>query len=145
MALAIEGARVVASDVRDELGTSVVAQIQGLGGEAKFTHLDVTDEESWRDAVTRTLLLYGRLDVLVNNAGILLGKGIEATTVEEWNNVISINLTGTFLGTKAAIPALRQSGGGSIINLSSASGLVAEIRLPPRTPPPRAGYGYSRS
>jgi NAD(P)-dependent dehydrogenase (short-subunit alcohol dehydrogenase family) len=124
MALASEGARVVAGDVRDELGASVVAKVQDLGGAAIYMHLDVSDEHSWQDVMAQTLSLHGRLDVLVNNAGILIGKGIEATTLEEWDRVLAINLTGTFLGTKAAIPALRQSGGGSIVNVSSASGLV---------------------
>ena len=88
MALPGRRARRRAATCATSWGRRSVAQIQGFGGEATFTHLDVTDEESWRDAVTRTLLLYGRLDVLVNNAGILLGKGIEATTVEEWNRIL---------------------------------------------------------
>jgi cyclopentanol dehydrogenase len=122
-----EGARVVFGDILDEEGKRVEAQIRELGGEATYVHLDVTREADWQAAVETAVNRYGKLDVLVNNAGILIRKGIEETTVEDWDRIMAVNAKGVFLGTKSAIPAMRQAGGGSIINISSTAGLVSSL------------------
>jgi cyclopentanol dehydrogenase len=119
-----EGANVVFGDVLDEEGRKVEAEVRATGGEATYVHLDVTQEGQWRTAVDAAVQRYGKLDILVNNAGILLRKSIEETTVEEWDRIMAVNLKGVFLGTKHALPAMRRSGGGSIINISSTAGLV---------------------
>ena len=119
-----EGCKVVIGDVRDELGRQVEAEINELGGECLFVHLDVTDEQSWKDAVAATVERFGKLDILVNNAGIYRPERVENTTTENWDTTMSVNAKGVFLGTKAAIPELRRAGGGSIVNISSVAGLV---------------------
>jgi NAD(P)-dependent dehydrogenase (short-subunit alcohol dehydrogenase family) len=121
-----EGARLVLGDINDAGGSAVVAQIKAAGGEAVYIHLEVTSESDWVAAVAAAEREFGRLDVLINNAGVAQQPGgIEDTSLEEWNRVLSINLTGTFLGIKAAVPAMRRAGGGSIVNTSSVAGLVA--------------------
>ena len=122
-----EGAKVVFGDVLDNEGEKVEAEIQELGGEATYVHLDVTQESDWTRAVETAVERYGKLDVLVNNAGIVIRTGIEDTTVEEWDRIMAINAKGVFLGTKHAIPAMREAGGGSIVNISSTAGLVGGI------------------
>ena len=117
-----EGAKVVVADVLDE-GRDVVAQIPG--GQSIFVRLDVTSEDNWRRAVSMAEDVYKRLDILVNNAGVSAVGGIEDTTPEEWDRVMSVNAKGVFLGTKHAIPAMQRAGGGSIINISSQLGIVA--------------------
>ena len=119
-----EGARVVFGDVLEGEGKAVEARIRAAGGEATFVRLDVTSEQEWADAVATAARLYGKLDVLVNNAGIGGGRRIEDTTLAEWERTMAVNSTGVFLGTRAAIPALRRAGGGSIVNISSQLGLV---------------------
>ena len=120
-----EGASVVIGDVRDELGMQVEAEIRELGGEAVYLHLDVTSEDDWQRAIETAEQQFGKVDVLVNNAAIVLRKDIEETTSDDWDNIMDINAKGVFLGTKAVIPAMRRAGGGSIINISSISGLVS--------------------
>lgn len=120
-----EGAKIIIGDILDDEGLKVESQIRELGGDATFVHLDVTQESDWDNAVKTAISSYGGLNVLVNNAGILIRKSIEDTTVEDWDRIMSINAKGVFLGTKAAIPALREAGGGSIINISSTAGLVS--------------------
>ena len=117
-----EGAKVVIADVLDE-GRDIAAQIGG--GQAIFARLDVTNEGDWQRAVSLAEEVYKRLDILVNNAGVSAVGGIEDTTEEEWDRVMSVNAKGVFLGTKYAIPAMQRSGGGSIINISSQLGIVA--------------------
>lgn len=119
-----EGAKVVFGDLLDDEGRKVEAEIAEAGGDALYVHLDVTNEADWRAAVDTAVSRYGKLDVLVNNAGIVLRKGIEETTGEDWDRVMAVNSKGVFLGTKHAIPAMRQAGGGSIVNISSTAGLV---------------------
>ncbi|MEC8911986.1 MAG: glucose 1-dehydrogenase, partial [Chloroflexota bacterium] len=119
-----EGARVVFADILDTEGKKVEAEINETGGEAKYIHLDVTSESEWNAAVKESVNSYGKLDILVNNAGIGVGKNLEETTSEEWDRVQDVNSKGVFLGTKAAIPAMRASGGGSIVNISSIAGLI---------------------
>src|SRR5256884_3149644 len=119
-----EGAQVVFGDVLDEDGRHVEAEIRTAGGNATYVHLDVTSEDDWRAAVALAEHTYGRLNVLVNNAGIVIRKSIEETTEDDWDRILAVNLKGVFLGTKHAIPAMRRAGGGSIINISSTAGLV---------------------
>ena len=119
-----EGAKVVLGDILDQEGRAVEEKIKSAGGDAIYLHLDVTSDESWQKAVDLAESRYGMLNVLVNNAGIARPENVEDTTEEVWEQVMSINITGVFLGTRKAIPALRRSGGGSIINLSSVAGLV---------------------
>ena len=119
-----EGASVVFGDVRDDEGKKVEAGIKAAGGNATYVHLDVISEAEWRAAVATAVSTYGKLDVLVNNAGILLRSKIEETSEADWDRIMAINVKGVFLGTKAAIPAMRQAGGGSIVNISSTAGLV---------------------
>jgi NAD(P)-dependent dehydrogenase (short-subunit alcohol dehydrogenase family) len=119
-----EGARIVIGDILDAEGQAVAADIKARGGDALFVRLDVTDEGDWDRAVARTIERFGKLDVLVNNAGVGGGSRIEDTTVKEWDHVMDVNAKGVFLGTRAVIPAMRRAGGGSIINISSQLGLV---------------------
>ena len=120
-----EGAEIVLGDILDDLGQEVAKDIQDTGGEATYVHLDVTNETDWKSSIEMVLKKYGRLDILVNNAGILIRKGIEDTTTEDWSRIMDVNAKGAFLGIKSAIPVMRKSGGGSIINISSTAGLVA--------------------
>jgi NAD(P)-dependent dehydrogenase (short-subunit alcohol dehydrogenase family) len=124
LALAREGARVVATDV-DESGVRQCAEvIRKDGGEALALRQDVTSEAGWQEVVARALEAYGRLDVLVNNAGIAVLKPLEAMTLAEWNRQIEVNLTSVFLGCRAVVAAMRRSGGGSIVNVSSIAGMI---------------------
>ncbi len=123
-----EGAKVVIGDLLDVDGMRVAAEITELGGEAVYVHLDVTREEDWRSAVQAAVSAFGKLDVLVNNAGIWRRGRVEDTTVEDWDAVQNVNSKGVFLGTKAAIPEMRKAGGGSVINISSTAGLVGGPR-----------------
>ena len=122
--LAQEGAAVVVADLLEEEGRSLEAQIAEMGGRALFVRLDVTDEEDWDRAIKATLDSFGKLDVIVNNAGVSHRSGVEETTSVAWDWVMDVNVKGVFLGTKVAIPEMRKSGGGSIINISSIYGIV---------------------
>ncbi|MXZ91580.1 MAG: glucose 1-dehydrogenase [Chloroflexi bacterium] len=119
-----EGASVVIGDILDDEGRQTEAQLRELGYECTYVHLDVTNESDWDAAVQAAVGAYGKLDILLNNAGILIRKGIEDTTADDWDRIFAVNAKGVFLGTKAAIPAMRENGGGSIINISSTAGLV---------------------
>ncbi len=121
---ASEGACVVFGDILDDEGRRVEAEILELGGQATYVHLDVTQEADWAAAVNRAVSEYGKLDVLVNNAGIVLGRSIEEMTVEEWDRLFDVNAKSVFLGTRASLGAMRDAGGGSIVNISSTAGLV---------------------
>lgn len=131
-----EGARVAIGDIREEDGRRVEAEIAEAGGEAMFVNLNVADENSWIAAVEQIVGRFGKLDVLVNNAGIARGGGIEETSEELWDQVLAVNTKGVFLGTRKALPAMRRAGGGSIINVSSIAGILGR-RL--------AGSAYSAS
>jgi cyclopentanol dehydrogenase len=118
------GARVVLGDVLEEPLQKLTDRLVAAGYEVVAQFLDVTDEVGWRAIVAATEQHFGRLDVLVNNAGIAEPAGIEDTSRERWDEVVAVNQTGTWLGMKAAIPAMRRSGGGSIVNISSIYGIV---------------------
>ena len=126
-----EGARVAIGDVLFEEGRKVEAEINELGGGALFVHLDVTSESDWRDAMSATVARFGRLDILVNNAGIVAWGTLEKSDVQEWDRVMDVNAKGVFLGTKAAIPEMRKTGGGSIVNISSVSGNIGQQQIQP--------------
>jgi 3(or 17)beta-hydroxysteroid dehydrogenase len=129
------GAMVAIGDVLDERGRATARALEKVGGQALFLHLDVTSEAEWSAAVAAVLDRFGKLDILVNNAGLFLGKDIEAASLDEWQRLCAVNLTGVFLGTKLALPALRDAAiesphGSAIINLSSVAGLVGSTQDP---------------
>ena len=119
-----EGAKVILGDIKEELGQKTVAQIREAAGDALFVYLDVTSERDWKQAVETTVSNFGRLDILVNNAGTAARYTVEETTEEIWDDQMAVHAKGVFLGTKHAIPEMRNVGGGSIINISSIMGLV---------------------
>src|SRR5271170_2055987 len=120
-----EGAKVVIGDVLDDQASKTAQEINAKGGRAVVAvHLDVTRAEDWRAAVETCRREFGGLDILVNNAGIANVSGIEETTEEDWDTVINVNQKGVWLGMKFAVPAMRQRGGGSIINISSIYGII---------------------
>ncbi len=127
-----EGAKVAIGDVLDDEGRKVEAEINETGGECIFLHLDVTSESSWQDAIAATVARFGKLDVIVNNAGVSAISMVEETTEEDWDRVMDVNAKAVFLGTKVAIPEMRKAGGGSIINISSQLGLVGTDRSSPQ-------------
>ena len=124
-----EGAKVIIGDVRDEEGRDLAKHI---GSNAIYMHLDVTSERDWEAVVKEATDRYGKLDILVNNAGVSARGTIEETSVDDWDRVMGINSKGVFLGTRAAIPDMRKSGGGSIINISSQLGLVGMAESSPQ-------------
>jgi NAD(P)-dependent dehydrogenase (short-subunit alcohol dehydrogenase family) len=134
---AAQGAKVVACDVNEADGNAVVEAINAAGGEAIFRVLDVADEEQWQALVAETEATFGKVDVLANIAGIsgrdpnmaiqtstTAGGKLVEQSLENWNRIMDINATGTFLGAKYTIPAMIRAGGGSIINISSICGIV---------------------
>ena len=131
-----EGAKVVIGDVLEDEGRRTEAEVGESGGECLFVRLDVTSESDWREAVAATVERFGKLDVLVNNAAINRTEKVEETSAELWDQVMAVNAKSVFLGTKYAIPEMRRAGGGSIINISSALGLVGG--------PTSAAYGASK-
>jgi len=127
-----EGARVVFGDIRDDDGKKVEAAIRARGGDAVYVHLDVTSETDWQAALQTTMSRYGKLDILINNAAIVIPRvPIEERTVAEWDRVMAVNAKGVFLGTKHAIPAMRRAGGGSIVNISSVAGIGQSLHQEP--------------
>ena len=126
-----EGAKVVIGDVLEAEGRKTEAEITETSAECLFLPLDVTKESDWSAAVAATVQRFGKLDILVNNAGVVARGVLEDTTLEEWDRVMDINAKGVFLGTKAAIPEMRRAGGGSIVNISSMSGIVGQNYIQP--------------
>jgi len=127
--LAREGAKVMVTDLKEREGRAAAEEIVEAGGEAMFMRQDVASEADWDAVSAATLRRFGRLDILVNNAGVALGGSVEATTLEQWRALMAVNLDGLFLGTKSAIAAMKETGGGSIINLSSIEGLIGDPNL----------------
>lgn len=121
-----EGAKVVVADVLEDEGRQVVSDIAASGGAAEFMRLDVTDEDAWRRVVEATVAKWSRLDILVNNAGISGSAVKDLLDTEAWNRVMAVDSTGVFLGTKYAVRQMQKNGGGSIVNLSSISGVVGQ-------------------
>ena len=130
--LAKEGARVAVTDRRDAEGKEIAARIVAAGGAAEFLHLDVASESEVECVFRDIRKHFGRMDVLVNNAGILgANKPTDEITEAEWDEVQAINVKGVFFCTKHAIPHLREAGGGSIVNISSVYGIIGAPDLPP--------------
>ena len=121
-AMADEGAKVVIGDLLDEEGEALAEEI---GPSATYVHLDVTKPADWATAVATAVEKYGKLDVLVNNAGISIPGPIDEYSHADWDKIVAINLTGVFNGIQAGVPALKNAGGGSIVNISSLAGLIA--------------------
>ena len=124
-----EGANVVIGDIRDELGNSLVAE---LGDRAMYVHLDVTSEADWTTAIAATEHAFGPISILVNNAGI--GSPpvlIEDSTLDDWQQILAVNITGQYLGIRATTPSLRKAGGGSIVNIASMAADVGIAYLAP--------------
>jgi cyclopentanol dehydrogenase len=120
-----EGAKVIATDSNEEKLKSWVVAAKAEGFEIEYMKHNVTSESDWKKVAEKAMQLYGRLDILVNNAGIYPGfVDCENTSIELWGKVLSINLTGPFIGCKTCIPYLRMSGGGSIVNVASIAGIV---------------------
>jgi len=115
-----EGGSVVIGDILDEEGRALA---EDIGASARYVHLDVTSESGWANAVALAVAEFGRLNVLVNNAGICTNGSIESFTLDDWNRIIAINLTGQFLGIRAATPALIAGAPSAIINVSSTAGM----------------------
>lgn len=132
-----EGAKVVVADVLVDEGRQVAHGIRAAGGEASLMHLDVTDGANWKQVVDETVAKYGRLDIAVNNAGISGSKVNDTMETEAWHRLIAVNATGVFLGMKFEIPAMRKSGGGAIVNLSSISGNAGQNQI-------HVGYNASK-
>ena len=126
-----EGAKVVMADILDEEGEKLEAELSELGAECFYTHLDVSDSENWEKAVETVVARFGKIDILVNNAGIAVWGTNDDTTEEIWDTVMDVNAKGVILGTKHVIPEMKKSGGGSIINISSISGLVGQPTIQP--------------
>jgi len=117
-----EGAKVVVTDVQDDKGAAVAAEVGGT-----YLHHDVSDETAWIAAVDATLARHGRLDIVINNAGVFVGQTIEDTDLEVWNKVLGVNLTGVMLGCKHGVRAMKANPGGpagAIVNLSSITGFI---------------------
>jgi NAD(P)-dependent dehydrogenase (short-subunit alcohol dehydrogenase family) len=124
-----EGARVVVGDVLEAEARDLVARITTAGGQARFVKLDVTSEASWQDAVATTVASFGKLDVLVNNAGISGTFDPDTMSTTAWDALMNVNAKGVFLGMKYAVPAMRAAGGGAVVNISSISGFVGQDRI----------------
>jgi 3(or 17)beta-hydroxysteroid dehydrogenase len=124
MLLAKEGAKIAVTDLDEAAVKNVAGEINAQGGKAVSIKHDVSSETDWSTVLQKTLEEFGKLDVLVNNAGVILYKKIEDTSLSEWRWLMSINMDGVFLGTKFAIEAMKKSGGGSIINIASVAGLI---------------------
>jgi NAD(P)-dependent dehydrogenase (short-subunit alcohol dehydrogenase family) len=118
-ALAAAGAIAVVADIRDELAEKVALEIQADGGKAIALHLDVTDEQQAEQAIAEVLEQQGRLDILINNAGIDVTLPIEELSISDWDRIVAVNLRGPFVMSKLAIAPMRQQGGGHIVNIAS--------------------------
>jgi NAD(P)-dependent dehydrogenase (short-subunit alcohol dehydrogenase family) len=127
--LAKEGAAVVVTDIQGDAGKDAVAAIKKAGGDAIYLRHDVADEDAWIGVVAETKKRFGKLHVLVNNAGIAIAGSVLTMTLADWRRQQAINLDGVFLGVKHSLPLMRESGGGSIVNISSLAGLKGSSTL----------------
>ena len=132
-----EGAKVVLGDILDDVGQEVAAAIEASGNKAIYRSLDVTNQADWASAVEAAESEWGRLDILVNNAGVTTYSKGDQDSLEDFDRCHEINSRGTYLGVRASIPAMRRAGGGSIVNISSISGLVGQRHV-------HAGYNASK-
>ncbi len=127
--LAKEGGKIFLTDIDEDRGNLVCQEIINTGSQAHFIRHNVTCEDDWKNVFSNIDEEYGKLDVLVNNAGGGTYNDIETLTLEDWKNIIALNMDGTFIGTQMAINSMKKSGGGSIINMSSVAGLVGSPNL----------------
>jgi NAD(P)-dependent dehydrogenase (short-subunit alcohol dehydrogenase family) len=125
LVLAREGGRIVATDLQDDKGRELQGELRAAGCEAEYYHHDVTGEEDWQSVAAKVRARFGRLDVLVNNAGIGLSSPVVDMSFADWKRQVAVNLDGVFLGVKYLLPLMREGGGGSIINVSSIAGIKA--------------------
>ncbi len=140
-----EGAKVVIADILEDEGRQTEAEINETGGDAIFIRLDVTQQSDWDAAIERTVREFGKLDVIVNNAGIVSGFSIEDTTVEEWDRIMDVNAKGVFLGSKAAIVQMKEAGYLAALSSTSHRSAASSGRStsPPPTTRPRERCGSS--
>lgn len=125
-----EGAAVVIADVQADAGRKAAAEIQAAGGKAAFLQTDVTVEADVRAAVASAVANFGRIDIVVNNAGTAAVRTVEESTVEEWDHLMALNVRSIFLTAKYAVPHMRKQGGGAILNVGSVSSIVAQQGTP---------------
>jgi 3alpha(or 20beta)-hydroxysteroid dehydrogenase len=144
--LVAEGAKVVIGDILDDEGKALADELgSGPGEAARYVHLDVTEADQWDAAVATAVEEFGKLNVLVNNAGIVALGQIGKFDMAKWQKVIDVNLTGTFLGMQASVEAMKTAGGGSIINVSSIEGLRGAPMVHPYVASKWAVRGLSKS
>ena len=122
---AAEGACVMVTDILDAEGTDVAARINDSGGQARFLTLDVTNDTGWASVVGETISAFGQIDILVNNAGVS-GSHPDLLNTQTWDEQMNVNARGVFLGMQAVIPQMQKAGAGSIVNISSISGIVGQ-------------------
>nr|WP_042360040.1 glucose 1-dehydrogenase [Geomicrobium sp. JCM 19055] len=142
---AAEGAKVVATDVNTEQLDKLVSRVKATGGEILGITHDVSSEDQWKSVIATTLDTFGKVDVLVNNAGISINKSFAELTMEQWNSVMDVNLNGCILGMKYAIPEMKKTGAGSVINISSIGGIVGMAGSSPYTAAKGALRSLSKS
>lgn len=138
--LAREGAKVTIGDIRDEEGDETAAELTAEGLHVDYLHLDVRRSQDWTQAVGIIEEKHGKLDILVNNAGVMSWNDAENATDEEWFDVIAVNQTGVFYGIRAAVPALRRAGGGSIVNIASSVVVAGTPGILDTRPPRRPSW-----
>ncbi|MCG2622609.1 glucose 1-dehydrogenase [Arthrobacter sp. I2-34] len=122
--LAEDGATIIVADVDPAGAAETVAGVESRGQKAMSLRLDVTDEENWRQGVASVVETFGRIDALFNSAGIYVIADLDKTSLTDWNRVMDINVTGTFLGMKHVVPVMAEHGGGTVLNMSSAAGML---------------------
>lgn len=140
-----EGAKVVATDIVEDALQELVREIQADGGDAIALKHNVTSEEEWKNVIDETIKQYGKIDVLVNNAGVASPKTMFEMEMDEWNKIMDINLSGCVLGMKYVIPEMKKAGGGSLINISSIGGIVGMAGSSPYTAAKGALRALSKS
>lgn len=129
--MAAEGGTVVVADVQDDKGKAVAERLSGQGYKVSYKYLDVTSESGWESVVAEVVSEHGKLNILVNNAGIGDNEAIEVTSKETWDKVVAVTQTSVFLGSKAAGEALKASGNGSVVNTSSMFGIIGGFGTAP--------------
>ncbi len=140
-----EGAKVVIGDVRDDEGKALASELNAIGDVARYVHLDVTQLDQWEAAVATATGEFGKLDVLVNNAGIVAAGPLREFRMDKWQKVIDVNLTGTFLGMRSVVDPMTAAGGGSIINISSIEGIRGAPMVHPYVASKWAVRGITKS
>ncbi|MGA8043994.1 MAG: SDR family oxidoreductase [Terracidiphilus sp.] len=130
IAFAKEGAQVVVADRNADGGAETVAAIEAAGGIAHFAHVDLAKEDDIRQMIDDAIARWGRIDVLFNNAGVVLVRSIEQMTEDEWDRVMSINVKAAFLATKHVVPIMRRNGGGTILNTGSIASFTGQVGTP---------------